>query len=42
MLIQHWGCRSMATLSSTKSIQYNKVLDVLVLILSTQVGRGIR
>ena len=35
LLIQHWGCRSMATLSSSRSILYNKVLDVLVLTLST-------
>jgi len=34
ILIQHWGCRSMSTLGSTKSITYNKVLDVLVLSLS--------
>ena len=37
VLIQHWGCRSIATLSSTKSILYNKLLDVLVLSIAAAV-----
>ena len=34
VLIQHWGARSMATLSSVKGMLYNKTLDVMVLIVS--------
>ena len=30
LLIQHWGSRSMGTLSSGRSITYNKMLDILV------------
>lgn len=35
VLIQHWGSRSLATLSSAKSLTYNKLLDTIVLCTST-------
>ena len=32
LLIQHWCSRVIATLASTKSLAYNKLVDVVVLL----------